>query len=44
MASILAFQPTFIHLSGSVNNDMPLTAVAAVVMGYAVFVLSLIHI
>ena len=40
MASILAFQPTFIHLSGSVNNDMPLTAVAAVVMGYAVFVVT----
>jgi len=36
MASILAFQPTYVHLSGSVNNDMPLTAVVAVVMSYAI--------
>ncbi len=36
MAAILAFQPTYIHLSGSVNNDMPLTAIAAVVMSYAI--------
>ena len=36
MASILAFQPTYVHLSGSVNNDMPLTAVVAIVMSYAV--------
>ena len=36
MASILAFQPTYLHLSGSVNNDMPLTAVVALVMSYAV--------
>ncbi|HOU40641.1 MAG TPA: glycosyltransferase family 39 protein, partial [Promineifilum sp.] len=36
MASLLAFQPTYIHLSGSVNNDMPLTAVVAIVMSYAV--------
>jgi len=36
MASILAFQPTYVHLSGAVNNDMPLTAVVAIVMSYAV--------
>ena len=40
MASILAFQPTYIHLSGSVNNDMPLTAVVAMVMSFAVFVVT----
>lgn len=39
MASLLAFQPTYLHLSGSVNNDMPLTAMAALVMGYAVLLL-----
>ncbi|MBX7251894.1 MAG: glycosyltransferase family 39 protein, partial [Candidatus Promineofilum sp.] len=39
MASVLAFQPTYIHLSGSVNNDMPLTAVVAVVMSYAVLLM-----
>jgi len=36
MASLLAFQPAYIHLSGSVNNDMPLTSMAAVVMSYAI--------
>ena len=40
MGSILAFQPTYLHLSGSVNNDMPLTAVVAVVMGYAVLLVT----
>ena len=40
MASILAFQPTFLHLSGSVNNDMPLAAVAAGVMAFAVMLLA----
>lgn len=35
MAALLAFQPGYVHLSGSVNNDMPLTAVAAVVLSYA---------
>jgi hypothetical protein len=39
MASLLAFQPNFIHLSGSVNNDMPLTAVVAIVMSYAILLL-----
>ncbi len=39
MAAILAFQPTYIHLSGSVNNDMPLTAVVAIVMSYAVLLM-----
>jgi hypothetical protein len=36
MASILAFQPTYLHLSGSVNNDMPLTAMVAIVMSFAI--------
>jgi hypothetical protein len=40
MASILAFQPTYVHLSGAVNNDMPLTAVVAIVMSYAVFLVT----
>ncbi len=40
MASILAFQPTYLHLSGSVNNDMPLTAVVAIVMSYAVLLVT----
>ncbi len=40
MASILAFQPAFLHLSGSVNNDMPLAAVAAGVMAFAVLLLA----
>lgn len=39
MASLLAFQPNYIHLSGSVNNDMPLTAVVAIVMSYAILLL-----
>jgi hypothetical protein len=39
MASLLAFQPSYLHLSGSVNNDMPLTAVVAVVMSYAILLL-----
>ena len=40
MASILAFQPTYVHLSGSVNNDMPLTAVVTMVMSLAVFLVT----
>ena len=40
MGSILAFQPTYIHLGGSVNNDMPLTAVVAMVMSYAVLLVT----
>ena len=36
MAGILAFQPGYLHLSGSVNNDMPLTAMVAVVMSFAI--------
>jgi len=40
MASLLAFQPTFLHLSGSINNDMPLTAVAAMVMAFAVLLVT----
>lgn len=40
MASLFAFQPTFLHLSGSVNNDMPLAAVAAGVMAFAVLLLA----
>jgi len=39
MASLLAFQPNYIHLSGSVNNDMPLTAVAALVLSYTILLL-----
>ncbi len=40
MASLLAFQPGYIHLSGSVNNDMPLTAVVAIVMAYSLLLLA----
>ena len=39
MASILAFQPGYLHLSGSVNNDMPLTAMVAIIMSSAVLLL-----
>jgi 4-amino-4-deoxy-L-arabinose transferase-like glycosyltransferase len=39
MAGLLAFQPNYIHLSGSVNNDMPLTAVAALVMSYTILII-----
>lgn len=39
MASLMAFQPSYLHLSGSVNNDMPLTAMVAVVMSCAVLLL-----
>ena len=39
MASLMAFQPSYLHLSGSVNNDMPLTAVIAVAMSYALLLL-----
>ena len=39
MASFLAFQPGYLHLSGSVNNDMPLTAMVAVVMSFAILLL-----
>ncbi|UCC51833.1 MAG: glycosyltransferase family 39 protein [Anaerolineaceae bacterium] len=39
MISLLAFQPNFIHLSGSVNNDMPLTAVSAVVLSYTILII-----
>ncbi|MCO5183412.1 MAG: glycosyltransferase family 39 protein [Anaerolineae bacterium] len=36
IASLMAFQPAFIHLSGAINNDMPLTAIAAIVLAVAV--------
>ncbi len=39
MASLMAFQPSYLHLSGSVNNDMPLTAMVAIVMSCAVLLL-----
>jgi 4-amino-4-deoxy-L-arabinose transferase-like glycosyltransferase len=39
MASLMAFQPTYLHLSGSANNDMPLTAVVAIAMSYALLLL-----
>jgi 4-amino-4-deoxy-L-arabinose transferase-like glycosyltransferase len=39
MASLLAFQPGYLHLSGSVNNDMPLTAMIAIVMAFAILLL-----
>ncbi|HSH01866.1 MAG TPA: glycosyltransferase family 39 protein [Anaerolineae bacterium] len=37
VASVVAFQPNFVHLSGSVNNDMPLTAVSALTLAYAIY-------
>ncbi|MEZ4515645.1 MAG: phospholipid carrier-dependent glycosyltransferase [Chloroflexota bacterium] len=40
MASIMAFQPGYLHLSGSVNNDMPLAATAALTMSYALLLLN----
>ena len=40
MMSLLAFQPNYIHLSGSVNNDMPLTAVSAVVLSYTILIIN----
>lgn len=39
MAGLMAFQPSYLHLSGSVNNDMPLTAMVAVVMSAAILLL-----
>jgi Dolichyl-phosphate-mannose-protein mannosyltransferase len=39
MTAILAFQPSYLHLSASVNNDMPLTAVAAMVLAYTVLII-----
>lgn len=39
MASIMAFQPGYLHLSGSVNNDMPLAATTALAMSYALLLL-----
>ena len=39
MASLMALQPSYLHLSGSVNNDMPLTAMVAIVMSCAVLLL-----
>lgn len=39
MVSILAFQPNYLHLSASVNNDMPLTAVAAMVLAYTILII-----
>lgn len=40
MISLLAFQPNYIHLSGSVNNDVPLTAVSAVVLSYTILIVN----
>jgi 4-amino-4-deoxy-L-arabinose transferase-like glycosyltransferase len=39
MASFMAFQPGYLHLSGSVNNDMPLAATTALAMSYALLLL-----
>ena len=39
VVSLLAFQPNFIHLSASVNNDMPLTAVSAIVLAYTLLLI-----
>lgn len=39
MISLLAFQPNYLHLSASVNNDMPLTAVAAIVLAYTILII-----
>ena len=40
MASLLAFQPNFLHLSGAVNNDAPLTAVSAIVLAYTLLIIA----
>lgn len=40
ITSLLAFQPNFIHLSASVNNDMPLTAVTTLIMAAAAWVIA----
>lgn len=39
MASIMAFQPGYLHLSGSVNNDLPLAATAALTLSFALLLL-----
>ncbi len=39
IASILAFQPNYLHLSASVNNDMPLTAMSAMVLAYTILII-----
>jgi 4-amino-4-deoxy-L-arabinose transferase-like glycosyltransferase len=39
MVSFMAFQPGYLHLSGSVNNDMPLAATTALAMSYALLLL-----
>ncbi len=39
ITSILAFQPNYLHLSASVNNDMPLTAVSAMVLAYTILII-----
>lgn len=40
MMSLLAFQPNYLHLSGSVNNDAPLTAVSAIVLSYTLLIIA----
>ncbi|MCB8966590.1 MAG: glycosyltransferase family 39 protein [Ardenticatenaceae bacterium] len=40
ITSLLAFQPNFVHLSASVNNDMPLTAVTALIMSVTAWVVA----
>ncbi|MFN2208242.1 MAG: glycosyltransferase family 39 protein [Candidatus Promineifilaceae bacterium] len=39
MISLLAFQPNYLHLSASVNNDMPLAAVSAMVLAYTILII-----
>ncbi|MFN2137037.1 MAG: ArnT family glycosyltransferase [Candidatus Promineifilaceae bacterium] len=39
MASLLAFQPNYMHLSASVNNDMPLASVSALVLAYTLLII-----
>ncbi len=39
MTSLLAFQPNFLHLSGAVNNDMPLVATSTLALAYAALLL-----
>lgn len=36
IVSLMAFQPAFVHLSGAIDNDMPLTAIAAIVLAVSV--------
>jgi hypothetical protein len=40
MVALIAFQPNFLFFSAGINNDMPLTAVSAVTLALAVWVVA----